>query len=134
MENLRLITIPIAAPETNKVPGIIADKSKDILSVEKPSLAFQQKAKESMEKVISSEELKQEIEKEASTVNKLMSVVNNKLKYVIDERSRDGLVVQVIDNESGELIKQIPPEELLELMTRLRDKDNGIGVLIDNNG
>lgn len=127
MENMRVIT----ATETIKVPEMVTGKNDGLNRTEMASAALQQEIKESINKDISDEDLKEITEKEVSTANKLMSVLNSKLKFVTDERSKTGLVVQIISKETGELVRQIPPEELLDLMARL--KETVIGIFLDKN-
>lgn len=53
--------------------------------------------------------------------------VNKRLSFFVDDESgKQG--VRVIDIETEEIIKQIPPEEVLELAKRLREQ---LGVLLD---
>lgn len=42
------------------------------------------------------------------------------VRFENDERSH-GMVVKIVDRENDEVIRQIPPEELLELTQRLND-------------
>ncbi|MGR3317869.1 MAG: flagellar protein FlaG [Candidatus Anammoxibacter sp.] len=73
-----------------------------------------------------------EIEKEVIKVNKLMKNVLNsiKLRFIANERSRTGLI-QVINNETGELVKQIHPDKLLNFMAR--PNEGVIGIILDPN-
>ena len=41
------------------------------------------------------------------------------------------LLAQVVDNETGDVIKSIPPVELLETLKRISD---AVGLLIDEKG
>ncbi len=54
------------------------------------------------------------IDRAAAEVNEILSLADPQLKiYVDDETER--VVVKVVEQTSGEVIRQIPPEELLEL-------------------
>lgn len=59
---------------------------------------------------------------------------NRRLNFSVDESS-DRPVVKVTDTESGEVIRQIPSEEVLKLSERLRnlqsDLGNAVGVLFN---
>jgi len=85
----------------------------------------------------SENEIEKEIDKEKEVsegltqAENLLSALNNKLIFVADERSRTGLVVQIVDSETGETVKQLPPEELLEMVARL--KEAVPGIFIDDN-
>ena len=135
MENIDLI----ALPETTKLSGIVAERVKVTSNVEKSFITDnkEKELKKLESEFINDKEFKDELEEvsleeEVSIANKLMSELNTKIKYVLDERSKTGVVVQIINNESGELIKQLPPEELLDLMNRLKGSETGI--LVDNRG
>lgn len=52
------------------------------------------------------------------------------LSFKIDDGT-DSIVVQIIDTASGDVIRQIPPDEILALRKRLQET---IGVLLDTKG
>ena len=52
---------------------------------------------------------------------------NTKVSFSIDEKSRE--IIHVFDNDSGELIRQIPPEEMIQLIDKLEE----IAGIIFNN-
>jgi len=54
-------------------------------------------------------------------------LLNRAVRFQIDE-STDRLVAQVVNVETNEVIRQIPPEELMRLARRLREF---IGILLD---
>lgn len=54
------------------------------------------------------------LKKAVEQANKLSSFFNKHLSYSIDDATEQ-LVVRVIDNETGETIRQIPPEVMLKL-------------------
>jgi flagellar protein FlaG len=66
------------------------------------------------------EQLVQEIELAASTLNK-------RLRYSIN-RELNQVVVKVIDRNTDKVIKELPPEALQRLHVRIRE---AIGLLID---
>ncbi len=69
-----------------------------------------------------------EVEKILNSFNEILSQfdLEAKLVYV---REYETLVVQVFQKETGKLIRQIPPQELLELSKRLQEF---IGLLFKN--
>lgn len=125
---------PVTVPETIRVPEIVAEKDRNINSKQSSFTAIQRE-REVVEGLtneeLTDEELKDEVEKEVTVANKLLNVLKNELKFISDDRSRTGVVVQLINKETGDLVRQIPPEELLNLVGRL--KDTVVGILIDNN-
>ncbi len=72
-----------------------------------------------------------EVSEGLTQAENLLSALNNKLIFVADDRSRTGLVVQIVNSETGETVKQLPPEELLEMVARL--KEAVPGIFIDDN-
>ena len=70
-----------------------------------------------------------------SNVDSFLKAQNRELTFSIDEET-DRSIVTVADAESGDIIRQIPSEEVLRLAERIRDlqKDVGknLGVFIDN--
>lgn len=61
------------------------------------------------------EELKRKLEE----ANEQMKLMNRSIQFSVDERSKD-IVVKIVDKSSGEVISQIPPEEVLKLRERLQ--------------
>jgi len=58
--------------------------------------------------------------KVVSKVTEFVQSLGTRVSFQYDTRS-DNPVIRVFDDESGELIRQIPEEEMLNLMARLRD-------------
>ena len=54
------------------------------------------------------------IDRSATKVNEVLSLADPQLKIEVDDETKR-VVVKVIEQKSGEVIRQIPPEELLEL-------------------
>ncbi|MCF7913935.1 MAG: flagellar protein FlaG [Spirochaetaceae bacterium] len=57
----------------------------------------------------------------------ITSIFNRKLKFSINRESNQ-VIVKVIDGETDNVIKEIPPEALQRLHSRMRES---IGLLID---
>ncbi len=55
-----------------------------------------------------------EIDRAAVKINELLSLADSQLEIHVDDET-ERVVVKVVEQESGEVIRQIPPEELLEL-------------------
>ncbi len=85
------------------------------------SLAMEEPAQD--EKKVSSEEI----------LSKIKELTEDGIYSVRFEQNEgaESLVAQVIDRESGEVIRQIPAEEILQLSKRLEDLRGGI---IDTSG
>jgi flagellar protein FlaG len=60
-------------------------------------------------------------------LNEVIESLNWNIRIRVDDDT-DRIVTQIIDPDKNEIIKQIPPQELLEIMSRLR---NIVGLLLD---
>lgn len=70
---------------------------------------------------------RQDAENLAGVMNQISEMFNRSLQFkVYDDTNR--LYVQIIDKETQEVIKQIPPQEMLELSAKIREM---VGVLFD---
>ena len=68
-----------------------------------------------------------DLNKTASDLEHIGLAFNRRLKFIIDQESRE-LIVKVIDNETDKVIKVLPPEELQRLHSRIRET---MGFLFD---
>lgn len=86
--------------------------------------------KVSTEQLISNDSIKAAVEE----LSDFAKASNRQLNFSVDENS-DRAVVKVTDAESGEVIRQIPSEEVLKLSERLRDLQsdlgNAVGILFN---
>lgn len=69
----------------------------------------------------------QELEEAVSALSSRVQVVQRDLQFSIDDDSGQ-TIVKVIDSATEEVIRQIPPEELLALVKNLRDAS---GMLLE---
>jgi flagellar protein FlaG len=56
-----------------------------------------------------------------------MSLFNTRVAFSVDERTNK-TVVQIIDNASNDVVRQVPPEYLLEVSQNITEL---IGLLVD---
>lgn len=84
--------------------------------------AQQEQAKEEPPEPVSREQMEQL----AENLQDFISSLNKSLEFKVDEASGKD-VITVSDKESGEVIRQYPSEEVLELMSRLADS---VGLLV----
>ncbi|WP_022853530.1 flagellar protein FlaG [Thermodesulfatator atlanticus] len=61
------------------------------------------------------------------TIQKELEKLNVRLVFNLDEETKE-VVVQVVDPETNKVIRQIPPEELLEIRKKL---DEIVGILFE---
>lgn len=66
-----------------------------------------------------------ELEKVASEIQIHLKRLNTELRLEVDSRSKK-VVVKIIDPDNGQVIRQVPSEEMLEISKRM---DEIIGVL-----
>jgi flagellar protein FlaG len=69
-----------------------------------------------------------EIQELIGELNDVMKIMNTKISFSIDTETNRP-IIQVLDKETGELIRQIPPEELMRVSQRMSDV---LGVLFDD--
>jgi flagellar protein FlaG len=55
----------------------------------------------------------------------LVQSIRRELQFSVDQES-GRTVIKVVDSESGELIRQIPPEEVLTLVGRFKEEQAGL--------
>lgn len=63
----------------------------------------------------------------SDTISTLEHFLNRAIRFEIDSEL-DAVIVKVIDKESGDVIRQIPPEELVELSKKIKDYN---GYILD---
>jgi len=77
----------------------------------------------------------EDIELAVQEVQAFLQVQNRNLAFSIDEDTQRS-VVTVKDSESGDVIRQIPSEEVLKLAERIKslqeDIGSSVGVLVNN--
>ncbi len=57
----------------------------------------------------------------------ISEVLNERLSFSLDDAS-GRMYVQVIDTSTGEVLKQLPPEQLLQMLAQIREM---IGLILD---
>ena len=125
MEN----TINNAAPIQNSPAFNIQNQQaaqnpqKTAVDLQKPQ-AVQESVKLYEQKNLSREDLSQSIQQ----LNDQLQKFNRDLQFIADEATGKR-VIKVIDSNTGALIRQIPPEEILRIMQNI---DNMSGLLFNN--
>jgi len=95
-----------------------------------------QQAKDALQNATQQPELdKQKLEEEVEKINQFLQQNERRtIQFTVDEES-DRTVIRILDSK-GEQIKQIPPEEILEISRRLAeqmDQQNELaGMLVSN--
>ncbi len=70
---------------------------------------------------------KKEVQKVVNTVQEILDRLNVRLVFSIHKETGE-VVVKVVDPKTNQVIRQIPPEELLKLREKL---DELLGILFD---
>ena len=113
-------------------PQGISLASKKVLASELSQLASRE-VEQTMEAMQSRQKFsEQEREKVVEQMNEFISTVQTGLSFRIDEESgRD--VVTIYEESTGDIIRQIPDEEMLDVLRRLREQTArySSGLLID---
>jgi len=69
----------------------------------------------------------EQIRNAAQTIGEALGLINSGLHVTIDE-STNRVVTQIINRDTQEVIRQVPPQEMIDLAKRLREL---VGVLFD---
>ncbi|MBM3279155.1 MAG: flagellar protein FlaG [Candidatus Handelsmanbacteria bacterium] len=72
----------------------------------------------------------EDLKQAAAEVDKLLEKQHSDLSVSVDESSGT-LVVRITDNTTGEVVKQIPPEQLMEANVSM---NKIVGLLMDDQG
>lgn len=70
-----------------------------------------------------------ELEEPVQRVNEVMSEYG--VQFQLSEPPGERMVIRIVDSESGELIRQVPPEEVLRVAEQLDEMQAARGGLIN---
>jgi len=73
------------------------------------------------------QELEDEVRESVKDVNEIVDKVKEGLSFQIHEDT-EKMMVKVVDLNTDEVIKELPPEEMLDLQARIHEM---VGILID---
>lgn len=120
------ITRPVT--ETHKIVPKASDKSLDNNLREKKSNYVQWEEDRRQEK--SYEPEKDYLEKAVEETNQMIFKDDRRFEFRIHEGTKR-IMVKLIDNETDEIVKEIPPEKILDLVASIWDL---VGILVDERG
>lgn len=66
------------------------------------------------------------VEKDVQTMNRAAEALNSALKFTVTDTHR--IIIKVIDTHSGEVLREIPPERLVEALEHMQ---SAMGILVD---
>ena len=81
-------------------------------------------AQKSLQKEMPSAE---EIQQDLDVINAQLETMNRSLQFSIDEELKD-VVVKIVDKETGEIVRQIPPDEVLRLREHFKEM---VGLILE---
>ena len=70
---------------------------------------------------------REQVEKAAEKLNRLMGIIDKRLKFSIHEKSGE-LMVKIIDQNSGDVIDEIPSRKMLDFLASFKEF---VGLLVD---
>ena len=70
---------------------------------------------------------REEVEKAAEKLNRLMGIIDRRLQFSVSEKLKR-VIVKVIDQSTGEVIKEIPSKKVIEMLESFSDM---VGLLLD---
>jgi len=70
---------------------------------------------------------REEVEKAAEKLNRLMGIVNKRLQFDVSEKSQR-VSVKIIDQDTGDVLDEIPPKRILDMLDSFT---NLAGLLVD---
>lgn len=112
-------------PQTNDQQG---EESQEVAEQKKNLQKKWIKSQEGEEDKRSAQERKErQLEQLKDATNDLLAQMNIKLDFKVHKET-DQMVVKVRNKENNEVIRQIPPEEMLELAKRMEEMS---GMLLD---
>jgi flagellar protein FlaG len=108
-----------AFPNADSFPGQKMENSQEL-----PRIVVDRKN----ETPSSREEIpREEVEKVLDKLNRLMGLIDKRLEFSIHDKSHK-VMVKIIDKETGEVINEIPPKKVLDMLSSITDI---VGVLVD---
>ena len=76
---------------------------------------------------LSAEELREDIEEKVDDMNDIMETLDEKLSFKLHDDT-ETIMTQIIDIKTKEVIKEMPPKEMLDLSARIHEM---VGLIID---
>lgn len=76
---------------------------------------------------LSPEEIREDLEEKIDDMNNIMETLDEKLSFELHDKT-DRIMTQIINVKTKEVIKEMPPEEMLDLSARIHEM---VGLIID---
>lgn len=114
-------TPPVIAPSQSPAPGVAPTEAGA-----EPRLPVQQPNVEAPSADLSDGAFREELDEIVDKMNETVQAYNYNLKFEVVDKKR--IVITVIDTNTGEIIKQIPPKDLISAFKRM---DGFFGLMVD---
>ncbi len=118
-------------PETIRADGPAgAQEEQKVLKQFMTPLGVEKQRREEKKEELSRQELLGLLEEKTGQLNRALEIFNKRLRFEIHEGT-ERIMVKILekkDNNTHEMIKEIPPERVLDMLARLEEM---IGLLID---
>lgn len=67
------------------------------------------------------------VQEAVDDINKVLHYLNERLEFSVHEET-NRIIVRVLDRETEEVLREIPPEQILDLVAKLQEL---VGLLVD---
>jgi len=108
-------------PDVIKRP--IDDTLTSNVSQEKKQLVSEELLDNSQDVAVSEQEIAKAIEE----INKTLALHNTRLEFSVHAKTK-GIMVKVIDEKTGEVIREVPPKRVLDMVAMTWEE---LGLLVD---
>lgn len=72
-----------------------------------------------------------DVKSAAKEANSMLQAVNRNLEFKVDD-STSKVVVKIVDSKSGEVVRQIPSEEVLAFIKRMQELEGNQGSVLQD--
>jgi flagellar protein FlaG len=117
---------PVTMPAQAPIASTDNFKAQDI---ERRQEGLPRKAIEQKENITSAREEipREEVEKATEKLNRLLGLFEKRMKFEIHEDS-NRIMVKIIDKKTDEVLNEIPPEKILDMLSSFSDY---VGLILD---
>ncbi|MCQ8182084.1 flagellar protein FlaG [Methylomonas sp. SURF-1] len=117
-------------PQTTKAATDRGDSNVAALSQDKQSVTNALSGTEKKDKADQKPPL-EVVRQAAKEGNSILQATQRNLQFKVDDDTKE-VVVKIVDSESGELVRQIPSEEMLAFIRRMQELQGDQGSVIQD--
>jgi flagellar protein FlaG len=124
-ENAPINVLPEAnRPDRAVLHQVATQASSEVVN----KVALEKGRAPSKEERLSKEERKELVKKTIAEMNTEFELKNYSIRFSIDDKLKE-IVVKIVDTKTDEVIRQIPPDEVLRLRAHLEEM---VGILLED--